>query len=229
MFPSLEILDIFNCSSVTKTALLSIGSFTELNELNLTGTSMIIPNNVTLEDSFLYLFEKCQKLEKLCFRRFPILSDFCIDILCGFCSNLREVDISYSVNVTDRSLDLLSNSLKYTLNLLNISSCPLISNEGLLYIFNRCEKLTDLDISNNPNISDFLFKTFNNPKLPLININASSCSYITGNGLVIFIEKLIDTLSFVNIDYCRISTSTLNFIYRRFPHIKFSSKLEKIY
>ena len=229
LFPSLEILDIFNCNNVTKSGLVSLGSFNELKELNLTGTSMIIPENVSLEDSFLFLFEKCQKIENISFRRFTNLTDISIDIMSGFCSNLREIDIGYSVYITDRSLDLLSNALKYTLTTLNICSCPSITDEGLLYLFNRCEKLTNLDISDNPNVSDFLFKSFKNSKLPLANINASNCGYITGNGLNILIEKLVETLAFINIDYCNISNSTLNFIYRKFPHIKFSSKLEKFY
>jgi len=229
LFPSLEILDLYNCNMITKSALLSIGSFTELKDINLTGTAMNVPDNILLEDSFLYLFEKCQKVEKISFRQFPILSDPSIEILCGFCSNLREIDISYSINITDHSLNILSNFLKYTLRSLNISYCPLLTNEGLLYIFDRCEKLTDLDISNNPNISDYLFKTFKNSDLPLINFYASNCDRITGNGLIAFIKKLRDTLLFVNIDYCHISNSTLNFIYHKFPHIKFSSKLEKFY
>ncbi|OUM66319.1 hypothetical protein PIROE2DRAFT_6454 [Piromyces sp. E2] len=229
LFPSLEILDLYNCSDITKSVLLAVGSFTELKELNLTGTSMIIPDHISLEDSFLYLFEKCQKIEKISFKQFSILTDVCVDIMCGFCSFLREIDISYSINITDRSLDLLSNALKYTLTSMNVSTCPLITNEGLLYIFNRCKKLVDLDISNNSNITDYLFKLFNNPKLPIVNINASNCEYITGNGIIAFIEKVIDTISFVRIDYCHISNSTLNFIYRKFPHIKFSAKLEQLY
>jgi len=229
LFPSLELLDILNCSGVSKLGLISIGFFVELKELNITGTSMIIPENVSLEDSFLLLFEKCQKMEKISMKRFVNLSDVTIDIMSGFCSNLREIDIGFAVNITDRSLDLLSNALKYTLTTLNICSCPSITNQGLLYLFNRCEKLANLDISDNPNISDFLFKSFNNSKLPLVNINASNCGNITGNGLNILIEKIIDTIAFINIDYCNISNATLNFIYRKFPQIKFSSKLEKFY
>lgn len=229
LFPSLEILDLYNCSNITKSALLAVGLFTELKELNLTGTSMIIPDHISLEDSFLFLFEKCQKIEKISFKQFPILNDVCIDIMCGFCSHLREIDISHSVNITDRSLKLLSNVLKYTLTSLNVSTCPLITNEGLLFIFNRCEKLVDLDVSNNSNITDYLFKTYNNPELPIVNINASNCEYITGNGIVAFIEKVLNTISFVRIDYCHISNATLNYIYRKFPHIKFSAKLEQIY
>jgi len=198
LFPSLELLDILNCNGVSKRGLISIGFFIELKELNITGTSMTIPENVSLEDSFLLLFEKCQKMEKISMKRFVNLSDVTIDIMSGFCSNLREIDIGFAVNITDRSLDLLSNILKYTLTTLNICSCPSITNEGLLYLFNRCEKLANLDISDNPNISDYLFKSFNNPKLPLVNINASNCGNITGNGLNILIEKIIDTIAFIN-------------------------------
>ncbi|ORX57769.1 RNI-like protein [Piromyces finnis] len=228
LFPLLEILDLNNCGNITKSVLLAVGSFTELKELNLSGTSMNIPVHISLEDHFLYLFEKCQKIENISFIRFPILTDVCIDIMCGFCSNLRKINISHSVNITDRSLDLLSNALKYTLSSINISSCPQITNEGLLFVFNRCEKLEEIDISNNSNITDYLFRLYDNPKLPIININVSNCESITGNGIILFIEKVLDTLNFIRIDYCRISNSTLNFIYRRFPNIKFSAKLEKL-
>lgn len=93
------------------------------------------------------LVPKFPQLQVLTLRQnyVPQLEDNAVEIVAKYCHELRELDLSKSVRLTDRSLYALGDGCAY-LTKLNISGCSAFSDSTLAYLASCCRKLKKLNL-----------------------------------------------------------------------------------
>lgn len=99
-----------------------------------------------LNNLALSVFPKFSKLHVLILRQdTPQLQDDAVEKIAAHCHDLRELDLSKSSRLTDRSLYALAHGCTELVKL-NISGCPAFSDSALGYLTGFCQKLKFLNL-----------------------------------------------------------------------------------
>lgn len=92
------------------------------------------------------LAPKFTKLQVLTLRQNrPQLEDSAVEIVAKHCHDLRDLDLSGSLKLSDRSLYALSRGWPH-LTRLNISGCSSFTDSGLAYLTSHCKNLNYLNL-----------------------------------------------------------------------------------
>ncbi|MCO5601622.1 hypothetical protein L7F22_055745 [Adiantum nelumboides] len=209
---------------LTTTGIQHLGVFSKLKRLSLARSQDLYPATFKrVEDlGFLFLAEKCTKLESITLAGFSRISDAsCRQILHSF-SNLHTFELLKSSRITDltfrdfsavpvklvsvtlASCNLLSNSsirqLSHCKDLesLNLKGCKSIGDKGLEAIasLKRLKKL----ILNGVDISDMGLVTLGKGTTPLAFLSLRGCQRVSDDGISALVEGSIsDTLEGIDL------------------------------
>ena len=92
------------------------------------------------------LVPKFTKLQVLTLRQDrPQLEDIAVGTVANYCHDLRDLDLSKSFRLTDRSLHALAHGCPH-LTKLNISGCSAFSDSALAYLTSYCRNLKNLNL-----------------------------------------------------------------------------------
>ncbi|XP_073098936.1 F-box protein SKP2A isoform X4 [Elaeis guineensis] len=92
------------------------------------------------------LVPKFTKLQVLTLRQDrPQLEDIAVETVANYCHDLRDLDLSKSFRLTDRSLHALAHGCP-RLTKLNISGCSAFSDSALAYLTDYCRNLKNLNL-----------------------------------------------------------------------------------
>ncbi|KAJ6755623.1 F-BOX/LRR-REPEAT PROTEIN 3 [Salix purpurea] len=118
---------------------------------NLSSLKLGICLNIS-DEGLSHVGMKCTKLTELDLYRSAGISDMGIIAISRGCPGLEMINMSYCVDITDRSLLSLSKCSR--LNTFESRGCPLITSLGLAAIAVGCRQLIKLDIKKCHNIGD---------------------------------------------------------------------------
>lgn len=211
--PKLESLNIAHCGYFTDVGLSALTGLLNLTSLNLSGC-------VILKEWLCLLANACPQLEKLNLSRCNNykLSDSHLEELPRF-SNLNSLYLSYCDKITDAGMEVFEGCPN--LLILDINSCRLVTDEGILYLARGCKKLkeirlrwcdiTDLGIS---------MLALGCPMLTAVDL--SFCKNVTGIGIW-NMAKLCPNLGYLGISFCWGIEEYLKFFRTKYPRIKYNN------
>lgn len=197
---NLEVLELGGCCNVTNTGLLLIAwGLKSLRWLNLRscwhvsdqGIGHLAGFNRDTADGTLLLeylgLQDCQRL-----------SDEALKYVSSGLTELKSINLSFCVSITDSGLKYLAKMA--SLKELNLRSCDNISDIGMAYLAEGGSRITSLDVSFCDKISDQALIHVSQGLFNLKSLSLSACQ-ISDDGLM-RIAKTLHDLETLNIGQC---------------------------
>ncbi|ORY51424.1 RNI-like protein [Rhizoclosmatium globosum] len=141
----------------------------------------------TWNTSMLLMAKECKNLKAIRIGSCKFVEDAGLDALTALCHNLEVLEFPKSANITDRSLARIGTRCKL-LTHLTVSMCPNLTDTGIINFLQRqteLNKLTNLDISANPRITDKTMEALCVYGKGLVELNMSGCG-LTGASILQF-------------------------------------------
>ena len=194
---NVEVLDLAGCSRITNLSLFYISMLRKVQKLNLRSCRQISDYGIG-DLCNVSTPENRQSLEDLCLQDCQKLSDESLRHISVGLPNLRKINLSFCVSITDTGLKSLSRLT--SLGDLNLRSCDNISDIGIGFLAENGFQLRALDISFCANIADSGMKHIASGIATLRSLSLTTCS-IGDEGLKRLSKALTD-LEELNIGQC---------------------------
>jgi len=110
------------------------------------------------------------------------IDDDAVEAVAEHCSNLRVLDLSVCVSLTDRALIALSRGCPFLQNL-NLTFCMRVGDVGVIALVRGCTTLEILNLSFNPILTDAAFVSIGEFAQNLLDLDASGCEELTSVGI----------------------------------------------
>src|ERR1043165_1660678 len=211
-YSNLRYLNLWDAEAITDKGLCALaGSCYKLEHLNISYC-----RNIT--DKSLFVIDNCHDLQEFHFAKARWITDKSISCILNSCSNLRNLDISYSKgDVKDASM-LIQRCL--SIEYLDFASIMAFHNNALIVaIIRGSSNLRHLEIGHN-DIGDEITEALTHFCHKLEYLDLSGCTFISELSICNVIRSCqkIQHLSF---GYCNITSTTIKEIARSCPNLKF--------
>ncbi|KAB2629315.1 EIN3-binding F-box protein 1-like [Pyrus ussuriensis x Pyrus communis] len=153
----------------------------------------------------------CPQLQHVDFSGLESITDVGFLPLVENCeAGLVKVNLSGCVNLTDKVVSSMAGLHGWTLEVLNLEGCRMVSDAGLAAIAGNCTLLSDLDVSRCA-ITDFGIASLGHAdQLNLQILSVSGCPLVSDKSLPALV-KMGQTLHGLNLQHCNaISSSTVD-------------------
>ncbi|KAJ7297284.1 hypothetical protein O6H91_Y016500 [Diphasiastrum complanatum] len=204
--PHLQEIDLTECD-INDKGLMSLLHCTKLTSLRIG-----LCQNIS-DRGLAQLGANCYSLREVDLYRSWGIGDFGVAALCKGCKELRVLNLSYCMNITDRAMQSIS--LLGELEQLELRGCALISSAGISYVAAGCTRLVKLEIKRCTGIDDDGVLAISQFCVNLRKINLSYCA-VTNAGLksigkMNYIEKLkLVHVQIVILNECNIAATLLH-------------------
>ncbi|KAJ3115161.1 Transcription factor COE1 [Physocladia obscura] len=192
-FPGIETLALGGLERVTHEAIETVATYCKhLMHMDATGLSFNYLDaqnggpQSTLLVAIITLAKECRQLKSVKIAACKFVNDDAINALTALCRDLEILEFPKSANITNASLAKIGARCK-NLTQLNVSSCPNLSDEGIIQLLmhqGADNALANVDFSNLPRITDSTMNALGRYACGLREINVTGCAGLTGSGVI---------------------------------------------
>ncbi|CAI2186848.1 18051_t:CDS:2, partial [Funneliformis geosporum] len=202
LFPNLVHLDLAGISGLTTKSIVSLTSFKDLKFLQITG-DLPVEGTLSLEDAFEVFIGICTQLNSFSLKECQSLTDKCIRKLVQSCDDLKELDFTSSIYLTDETMCLIGNYCEQ-LKVLRIGKSPGITDVGVIKVMKSgCGSLLEvIDLQSNSNITDKTLEVMGSHAKCLREVNFKWCKNVTGSGVGPLVRQCGNTLKHLILQEC---------------------------